>query len=229
MSRNLTGLIGLFLALATPAVAAVMDGQTVQAWHYHGSQPDSGTSAFATFVVGEGVELTEFGVHVWENGQPLPGMYDIDFSDTTLVITATHDQAFGYWDALIFTDVNGTIPDILDITINPETDWAEFTDSDIYIDNDLDYINLNVGGGDALEGQMISLEIVVDLPPPPCEGDANGDNTVDPLDAGFVLARLGCEVGAGDSDCDAADVNVDAVVNPLDVGFVLARFGPCPE
>lgn len=61
----------------------------------------------------------------------------------------------------------------------------------------------------------------------PCEGDANGDGLVDPLDSGFVLARFGCPVGTGDPLCDIADQNGDGVVDPLDVGFVLARFGPC--
>ena len=60
-----------------------------------------------------------------------------------------------------------------------------------------------------------------------CEGDANGDGLVDPLDSGFVLARFGCEVGGGDPGCDTADQNGDGSVDPLDVGFVLARFGPC--
>ncbi len=62
----------------------------------------------------------------------------------------------------------------------------------------------------------------------PCEGDANGDGTVDPLDSGYVLARFGCPVGTGDANCDAADQNGDGAVDPLDSGFVLARFGPCP-
>ena len=61
-----------------------------------------------------------------------------------------------------------------------------------------------------------------------CDGDANGDGTVDPLDSGYVLARFGCPVGTGDANCDAADVNLDGVVNPLDSGYVLARFGECP-
>ncbi len=61
----------------------------------------------------------------------------------------------------------------------------------------------------------------------PCEGDANGDGRVDPLDSGFVLARFGCDVGAGNPNCDAADMNGDALVDPLDVGFILARFGTC--
>jgi len=61
-----------------------------------------------------------------------------------------------------------------------------------------------------------------------CEGDANGDGTVDPLDSGYVLARFGCSVGTGDPNCDAADQNGDGDVDPLDSGFVLARFGKCP-
>ncbi len=60
------------------------------------------------------------------------------------------------------------------------------------------------------------------------EGDANGDGSVNPLDAGFVMARFGCPVGTGDPSCDAADVNGDGEVNPLDSGFVMARFGTCP-
>jgi len=63
--------------------------------------------------------------------------------------------------------------------------------------------------------------------PQPCEGDANGDGEVNPLDSGYVLARFGCPVGTGDPSCDAADVNGDGQVNPLDSGYVLARFGPC--
>lgn len=61
-----------------------------------------------------------------------------------------------------------------------------------------------------------------------CDGDANKDGTVDPLDAGYVLARFGCIVGAGNSDCNPADQNGDGAVDPLDVGFVLSRFGECP-
>ncbi|MCH7721403.1 MAG: sulfatase-like hydrolase/transferase [Planctomycetes bacterium] len=61
-----------------------------------------------------------------------------------------------------------------------------------------------------------------------CQGDANNDGTVDPLDTGFVLARFGCSVGTGDPTCDVADQNGDGAVDPLDSGFVLARFGECP-
>ncbi len=89
-------------------------------------------------------------------------------------------------------------------------------------------------GGNRVLGHMTFIEGLEDLyaldgksVPEKCEGDANGDGTVDPLDAGFVLARFGCPVGSGDPDCDAADQNGDGEVNPLDSGFVLARFGEC--
>lgn len=72
---------------------------------------------------------------------------------------------------------------------------------------------------------IVANESVVALP---CEGDANGDGVVDPLDSGYVLARFGCEVGPGNMDCNRADQNHDGVVDPLDVGFILARFGDCP-
>lgn len=61
-----------------------------------------------------------------------------------------------------------------------------------------------------------------------CPGDVNGDKAIDPLDSGFVLARLGCAVSTGDPACDAADTNIDGIVDPLDVGFVMSRFGVCP-
>lgn len=74
-----------------------------------------------------------------------------------------------------------------------------------------------------------STVCTVDMcPPHHCPGDANGDDTVDPLDSGFVQARFGCIVGSGNAECDEADVNGDGLVDPLDVGYVLARFGICP-
>jgi len=57
-----------------------------------------------------------------------------------------------------------------------------------------------------------------------CDGDANSDGQVDPLDTGFILARLGldpCVEGC------AADVNCDDLIDPLDAGYALARFGTC--
>ena len=76
---------------------------------------------------------------------------------------------------------------------------------------------------------FLSANVLVLLSQRPgaCEGDANGDNLIDPLETGFVLARFGCQVGEGDPGCDLADQNGDGLVDLLDVGFVLARFGTC--
>ena len=83
------------------------------------------------------------------------------------------------------------------------------------------------GNGEINPIEIFSLN-AAKAAPAPCEGDANGDGMVDPLDSGFVLARFGCPVGTGDPSCDAADQNGDGAVDPLDSGFVLARFGDCP-
>lgn len=83
------------------------------------------------------------------------------------------------------------------------------------------------GNGEINPIEIFSLN-AVKAAPAPCEGDANGDGVVDPLDSGFVLARFGCPVGTGDPSCDQADQNDDGTVDPLDSGFVLARFGDCP-
>ena len=86
----------------------------------------------------------------------------------------------------------------------------------------------DLSDGSVVEAGIDAFEIVDFLcDVDDCEGDANGDGIVDPLDSGFVLARFGCEVGGGDPTCDDADQNGDGLVDPLDVGFVLARFGPC--
>ena len=93
-------------------------------------------------------------------------------------------------------------------------------------------VNLDIGAIDGpvyglayFEDSFINFDVAGDEGS--CDGDANGDGVVDPLDTGFVLARFGCSVGAGNATCDAADVNADGVVNPLDSGYVLARFGEC--
>jgi hypothetical protein len=78
------------------------------------------------------------------------------------------------------------------------------------------------GGGFTLTGGFWAVSGAGSTPV--CEGDANLDGVVDPLDSGFVR----CDVGSGDVNCDAADVNGDGAVDPLDAGYVLSRFGDCP-
>ena len=58
-----------------------------------------------------------------------------------------------------------------------------------------------------------------------CDGDANGDGLVDPLDSGAILARFGLDP-CSEANCQY-DVNCDGTIDPLDSGYVLARFGVC--
>ncbi|MCH7720274.1 MAG: hypothetical protein IH988_04705 [Planctomycetes bacterium] len=90
---------------------------------------------------------------------------------------------------------------------------------------DIGAVNGQIDGVGYFEDSFIYFDVAGDEVS--CDGDANGDGTVDPLDAGFVLARFGCPVGTGDADCDSADQNEDGAVDPLDSGYVLARFGEC--
>ena len=116
--------------------------------------------------------------------------------------------------------IEGTMYDLNDLVVSGDT-WQELT-----IAEDINDAGQIVGQGTNPDGEghaFLLTPIVED----PCEGDANGDGTVDPLDSGFVLARFGCLVGTGDPSCDTADMNGDGAVDPLDVGFVLARFGAC--
>ncbi|MCH7720540.1 MAG: hypothetical protein IH988_06060 [Planctomycetes bacterium] len=61
--------------------------------------------------------------------------------------------------------------------------------------------------------------------PAQCDGDANGDGAVDPLDSGAILARFGLDPCVGGNL--QYDVNCDGAIDPLDAGYVLARFGTC--
>ena len=118
---------------------------------------------------------------------------------------------------------SGTIEITFEISErSPEILTSDFEEYDLYCDWPpcSGYLELGVGG-------LANPFIVNLIPGPPCDGDANGDGLVDPLDSGFVLARFGCEVDTGDPDCDTADQNDDGEVDPLDVGYVAARFGTC--
>ena len=97
--------------------------------------------------------------------------------------------------------------DLNDLLV-PDSPWdvIEFAD-DI---NDAGQI---VGKGRNADGATNAF-LLTPIIEAPCDGDANGDGVVDPLDSGFVLARFGCSVGTGDPDCDTADQNADGAVDP---------------
>ena len=103
--------------------------------HYHLSQPDSGQTASASSVVGQGVELQNLAFPFGNQGEPLPGMFNINFQDKKIVVSLAIDQpTTGYGDYLMLF-----LPDtvkIYDVVINPATNWAGFTESDLYVDTD---------------------------------------------------------------------------------------------
>jgi hypothetical protein len=57
-------------------------------------------------------------------------------------------------------------------------------------------------------------------PPPPCDGDMNGDNLVDGADLGALLGFW----GTNNAD---ADINNDGLVDGADLGALLGNWGPC--
>ncbi|MCH8852036.1 MAG: FG-GAP repeat protein, partial [Planctomycetes bacterium] len=174
-------------------------------------------------------------------GVSVASLGDLDADGVTdLAVGAYHDDGDGGYERgavwILFLNADGTVKTHQKISdteggftgILDDQDWFGWGVASL---GDLDgdgVSDLAVGaildddGGDA-RGAVWVLFLDGGI----CEGDANGDGLVDPLDSGYVLARFGCPVGTGDPSCDTADMNGDGLVDPLDVGFVLARFGPC--
>ena len=171
------------------------------------------------------------------------------------IIAASDEASFSYGEvitgltylSLAIDQALSTLQDEESITFDELTQAivdAEGWLLDTYTDKNGDFQGIILGGGDYFDfsefyGEPVDAEFAPMIEqtddfnlgfgePPPCEGDANGDGLVDPLDSGFVLARFGCPVGTGDPSCETADMNGDGLVDPLDSGFVLARFGECP-
>jgi len=73
----------------------------------------------------------------------------------------------------------------------------------------------------------IGFRVVTSLvtpPPPPCYGDANGDNVVNGADLSFLLGVFGSTV-ANFPAAAGADFNGDGVINAADLSVLLANFG----
>jgi hypothetical protein len=70
-------------------------------------------------------------------------------------------------------------------------------------------------GGNQFNGQC----------PPGCVGDVNGNEYVDGIDLGEMLARWGLCEG---TPC-YPDFNGDGYVDGEDLGMLLAAWGPCPR
>jgi len=164
-----------------------------------------------------GADCDTMNVNVDPNGNPANTTFAIQVTDTA--------PLDGTWDGM-YVDAAGN-PSITAV-FQTDSDWG--TSAVLGLQSSTTYtfaVTAQNQDGELTDpGPEDSLATTADCGAP-CEGDVNGDGTVDPLDSGFVLARFGCPVGTGDSSCDAADANGDGFVDPLDTGFVLARFGKC--
>jgi len=131
------------------AGAELLQGKTVSTTSNHGSSPDKSTFfGPEESVVGPAIELVEFG---------FGGFLNIDYSDTNIRITANSDQPFGYWETVQLSDVTETIADFTAVTINPETNWAGFSEARLGVSPES--ITINLGSLNGLQGQIISLDV----------------------------------------------------------------------
>jgi len=131
------------------AGAELLQGKTVSTTSNHGSSPDKSTFfGPEESVVGPDIELVDFG---------FSGFLNIDYSDTNIRITANSDQPFGYWETVQVSDVTETIADFTSVTINPETNWAGFSEARIVVSPES--ISVNLGSLNGLQGQVISLDV----------------------------------------------------------------------
>ena len=74
---------------------------------------------------------------------------------------------------------------------------------------------------------MESMAVLVNLPPPPCPGNINGDGVVNVADLLAVINAWGPCPNPCPPNC-AADVNHDCVVNVADLLTVINGRGACP-
>ena len=146
----------------SPVPSSTLNGQTIATTHFHGTAPDM-TTVFGpvNVVVGPAVELHDFGAVFFELGQPAQGFVDIDFSDVNVLIVATKDQPFGYFEVLRFADANQTIPPFAAVAINPVTDWPGLEAADVFVADD--YFQINLTALQGREGERISLDVTLGI------------------------------------------------------------------
>lgn len=140
--------IGL-LAVNTQAGAALLDGQPVGMIYFRGTAPDTTLQIGPiSTVVGPGIELTNFADFI-----------AIDVSDTNILITANRPaNLLSFFELVRFADLVGAIPAFTGVTINPATNFAGLTASDINFTADT--IDVNLTALPAQTGQIISLDLI---------------------------------------------------------------------
>jgi hypothetical protein len=128
--------VALILAAASSSAvqASILLGETLRVTH---ERPLGTLLAGPTdVVVGPGVEITGY-----------PGGYNADFDDAAIVIKFPGSCCGGFTSAsfngLHVFDVNGTIPQILSVTINAATSFPGFTASRISFDANNIFVNFS--------------------------------------------------------------------------------------
>jgi hypothetical protein len=167
MKRTFTYLVLMAASLCTvvPGLhAELLNGQVVRTLYFRGLQPDqTAMIADVQTVVGAGIELPAF-----------VGFLSIDFSDTTIVITALQDAPVTFFELVRFS----TIPIITSVTMNPATDYPGFDASRIHLAAGGQVIDVNLTGLRGLGGHHISLNLTGGPVPPPPVAIAGLDQSV---------------------------------------------------
>lgn len=101
-------------------------------------------------------------------------------------------------------------------------DLSAFAGQSITIEWRFDTVDsfANAFHGWQVDNVRVYQSVVSCTPPPGCDGDADGNNTVDIDDITFIVLRLG-EMGG------PADVDGSGVVDIDDITYVVLRLGPC--
>jgi hypothetical protein len=118
------------------------------------------------FIVGPGVELEDFGAS--DNPPPLPGLVDVDISDTRIVMTLVIDQPPVFLDRLIVLEGADEIEPFTNVRLNPATNWAGLDSGRLFSSQEI--IAINAGGLSGLAGQ----QVVIDLIPEPASAALAG-------------------------------------------------------
>ncbi|MBT2303257.1 hypothetical protein J7E70_22675 [Variovorax paradoxus] len=141
-------------AAGSRGAAGTLIGHTISTTDFHGTAPDQ-TMILGPLdtVAGDGVELTNAF---------FADFVTIDFSATSIRITAATDQPFGYFEVLRFGDTQGTISSIASVTVDPATNYAGFNASRLTVTADAIDVNLTALSG--RRGQQILLNIAFAAP-----------------------------------------------------------------
>ncbi len=125
-------------------------GREVAVTNFSGPGLNSGSTNTVGAIVGAGLEFDDFGNS---------GLFDIDLTNNSVVITATSDQGVLNFETLRFTDVDNAIRRVVAVYVNSDTDWAGFDASRLAIDGDM--FNVNFSGLAGLAGQRIVLDLSI--------------------------------------------------------------------